>query len=73
MSRSTVFSALGRGVYVAPWVGPDGEVVLIALSGDRRLIGDPILIPKGGNHVQAGDALWARLDHDDPRPQLKIV
>lgn len=66
-------SSLTRGVYVAPWTGPKGEVVLIALSNDQQLVGEPLMIPNGGNHVAAGDAMWARLDLDDPRPQLKIV
>lgn len=66
-------SGFTRGVYVAPWTGPNGEVVLIALSSDRKLVGEPLTVPNGGNHVAAGDALWARLDLDDPRPQLKIV
>jgi hypothetical protein len=63
----------GRGVYVAPWMGPDGEIVLLAISRERRLVGEPFTVPIGGNHVAAGEALWERLDIADPIPDLKIV
>ena len=47
----------GRGVYVAPWVGPAGEFVLLAITRDRKLACPPHVIPLGGNHVAAGDAV----------------
>lgn len=69
----TAASGSGRGVYVAPWVGPNGEIVLLALSRERKLIGDPLTVPLGGNHVEAGDEMWRRLDVSDPVAILKIV
>ena len=65
--------AFGRGVWMAPWVGPNGETILVAVTRERKLAGDPVLVPLGGNHVNAGDELWARLDEDDPMPNLKLV
>jgi hypothetical protein len=62
-----------RGVFVAPWVGPKGELVLIARRRDKRLAGDPYTIPLGSSHVLAADALWERLDRDDPEPALKVI
>lgn len=64
---------LGRGVYVAPWMGPKGEIVLIALTRFRKLAGEPFVVPIGSSHVLAGDALWERLEHDDPIPRLQII
>jgi hypothetical protein len=64
---------LGRGVYVAPWVGPEGEVVLLAITRDGKLAGDPLIIQHGGNHVEAGDRMWDRLEEGDPIPILRIV
>jgi hypothetical protein len=62
-----------RGVYIAPWVGSNGEFVLIAISRTGQLVGEPATIPLGYDHVLAGDELWERLDAKDPAPQLVIV
>lgn len=62
-----------RGVFVAPWLGPNGETVLIAISRAGRLAGEPLTIPVGGNHVELGDAMWDRLDADDPEPRLRLI
>lgn len=64
---------VGRGVWVAPWVGPSGELVLLAITRDKKLAGEPYAIPTGANHVEAGDRMWARLDADDPIPNLKVL
>jgi hypothetical protein len=63
----------GRGVWMAPWLGPNGETILVAVTRDRKLIGEPAFVPAGGNHVKAADDLWERLDADDPIPNLKLV
>jgi hypothetical protein len=64
---------VGRGVWVAPWVGPNGEIVLLALRRDNRLAGEPHVIPLGASHVLAADELWERLDREDPEQRLQII
>ena len=71
--RKTPTSDTRRGVYVAPWVGPKGETVLIALRRDGRLAGDPDAIPVDSSHEVATDAMWDRLDRDDPQPVLALI
>lgn len=73
MRTASVGSGLTRGVYVAPWMGPNGEIVLIAVTRERKLAGDPVTVPHGTSHLLAGDELWARLERADPLPCLKIL
>ncbi len=63
----------GRGVWIAPWMGPNGEMILVGLNRHDRQIGDPLMIPLGGNHLAASDELWKRVDRDDPMPQLRVI
>lgn len=63
----------GRGVWQAPWMGPNGETILVAVNRDRRQVGAEIMIPLGGAHHAASDELWARLERDDPLPIMKLV
>ena len=63
----------GRGVYVAPWMGPDGEFVLLAITREKKLACQPVVVPIGSNHVLASDELWDVLERDDPLPDLKII
>lgn len=55
-----------RGVWVAPWLGDDGELVLIAVTRRGRLAAPPFAIPHGADRVAASDAMWALLDVVDP-------
>ncbi|MFI5228497.1 MAG: hypothetical protein ACHQWU_05485 [Gemmatimonadales bacterium] len=70
---------LTRGVYIAPWLGPDGETILVAIDSKRRLIAEPTVVAAGASQVLAGDALWDRLEAADPgrvadtRPHLTLV
>jgi hypothetical protein len=70
--RTATFG-VGRGIWVAPWVGPNHEIVLIAIRSDRRLCGEPHLIPAGASHVLVADELWERLDREDPVPKLQVI
>lgn len=63
----------GRGVWVAPWMGPKGEIVLLAIRRDGRLVGEPYTIPVGTSHILALDALWERLDREDPERALQVI
>ncbi len=66
-------SSFGRGVWMAPWLGPNGEIILAAVDRNHRRIGDEIMVPLGGNHLAASDELWDRVDRHDPIPNLKLV
>ncbi len=65
--------SLSRGVYVAPWVGPKGEVVLLAVTREQKLAESPRIVPIGANQAIVRDEMWARLEHEDPQPILRIV
>jgi hypothetical protein len=63
-----------RGVYVAPWMGPDGEIVLIAITSRRRKLIEE-MIPRGADHVAFAVQVQAMLDEADPdtRPTLRLA
>lgn len=65
---------LRRGVWLAPWIGPDGELVLIALRRDGKLTASgPVTIPAGANHVAFGETLWDELEREDAMPALQVI
>jgi hypothetical protein len=56
-----------RGVYRAFWRGPNGEIVLLAITSVGQLLdGAPVVVPMGADHVQMSERLWAKLDELDP-------
>lgn len=55
-----------RGVFKAHWMGPKGEIVLLAITSTNRLVIDPVTIPFGADHIGTVDGLWEMLDHVDP-------
>ena len=63
----------GRGVWVAPWQGSNGETILVALDRHDRQIGDTILIPRGGNEIAARAELSARVERIDSMPKLRVI
>lgn len=61
-----VGALLDRGIYKAPWRGPRGEFVLLAVASDHRLVTvQPVVVPLGASLVDAADGLWAMLDELD--------
>ena len=70
MRRATF--GVGRGVWVAPWMGESGETILVAVRRDGRRAGSRTLLA-GDDHIGAADALWAILERDDPEPMLKVI
>lgn len=66
---------LGRGVYIAPWMGPNDELVLMALTTRRHLACDPVTVPAGASRLGAADKLWRVLDEVDPEssPMLRAI
>ena len=63
---------IGRGVWLAPWRGPNGEMILVAVTRDGRRIDERVLRPQDG-HVQAADELWEMLERVDPMPALQVI
>ncbi len=58
---------LERGVFVAPWSGRNNELVLLAVTAGRQLLGSTfVTIPNGADRAAAAERLWARLDEADP-------
>lgn len=58
---------LERGVWKALWQGPSGEIVLLAITSDHKLLtGTPHMISAGADHIAAADALWELLEVRDP-------
>jgi hypothetical protein len=70
MRRATL--GVGRGVWVAPWMGKNGETILVAVTRDDRRIEERTLSP-GDGHVQAVDELWDILERADPERMLKVI
>jgi len=63
---------VGRGVWVAQWMGPDGETILVAVARTGRLV-EQRMLRTGDGHVQAADEMWDALDRADPAPMLHVI
>jgi len=68
-----------RGVWVAPWQGPRGELVLVSVTSRRRKL-EERTVPLGADGVAISEAMFAALDRADPgkpsgviRPRLSRV
>jgi len=61
-----------RGVWQAPWFGPDGELILVSVTRARRRLRE-VVIPHGGSRIEAADSLLAELERDDPIPMLRVI
>jgi hypothetical protein len=57
---------LARGVWTAPYFGPNGETVLVAVDSQQRLVGSPRIIGDGESRIAAADSLLDELDRADP-------
>lgn len=56
-----------RGVFVAPFLGPNGETVLLPIMSDRRLATDgPVYVAGDADALSESDRLWGLLDKVDP-------
>lgn len=82
--RDRPHSLLARGVHVARYMGPKGEIVLEPATSAGSLVTIlPIVVPLGSNHIKAAEDLWDMLDAMDPltdsaadelrRKQFRIV
>jgi len=67
---------LNRGVWLAPWCGSEGEMVLLAITSRHRLAVPPVVIPNGASRVDAANLLWDQLEQSDPEPpsaRLRVI
>lgn len=55
-----------RGVFKLPCMGEHGEIILFAVTSERKLLGNVVtVIPWGSDLNAAGEALFALLDQLD--------
>lgn len=73
MSSPFLSALLDRGVWQAPWLGPQGELVLIAITRSHSMHCPPFVVPAGASRVDAAERLLSALERDDPIPMLRIV
>jgi hypothetical protein len=64
---------LGRGVWQAPFDGPDGEMVLVAVTSRGRIVGEVAVIPHGASRVETAERMLAALDLADPVAVLRAI
>jgi len=64
--------AFGRGVWMAPWVGQNGETILVAVGDNRRLVCE-VTVPLTASARLVSDELWDRLDAEPPAPMLTVM
>lgn len=72
MGKARIRDGVGRGVWVAPWMGRDGETILVAVRRDGCLVAERSL-RFGDDHVRASEELWDELERADPQPELKVI
>lgn len=64
---------LDRGVWVAPWLGPKGEMVLIGITANQQLA-TSYTIPNGASRVVASDRVWDAIeDAERGQPVLRLT
>lgn len=73
MRHRVPLDLLGRGVFQAPWLGPDGELVLIAVRSDHRLNAPPLVVPHGASRIAAAERLESDLEAGDPITRLRVI
>lgn len=50
-----------RGVWIAPWKGANGEMVLFALDSRSRLVGAPVGVGPLEDGIAIADRMWDTL------------
>lgn len=65
-SNAELSKLLDRGVWKAPWMGPNGEFVLLVVTSGHTLLVPPSVLALGSDYIASFDALWELLDERDP-------
>lgn len=63
----------GRGVWLAPWLGPSDEMILVAVDGTGRMVAWSAVRQGAGDQVAVADGLWAILEAVDPAPAQPTI
>lgn len=61
-----------RGVWQADFFGPNGELVLVAVTRLKRRIAEEV-VPHGSSRIEAAERLQDALDRADPLPNIRII
>lgn len=67
VSRLDGIALLPRGVWTAPFLGPRGEPILVAIDREHRHV-RWVTVPAGCGLLDISDDLWAFLERADPEP-----
>lgn len=65
-----------RGVWVAPWDGPEGETIIVAVNRLGRRVDYRILAEEDANEQAVAEAvaeLWEVLNRVNPIPALQVI
>lgn len=57
---------LDRGIWQAPWFGPNGEMVLLAITRAHGKLSE-VIVPHGASRTETADRMLAELNAVDPR------
>lgn len=71
MRKAKVGERQQRGVFVSPWSGEQGELILVAVDSSGRRIAER-LVPFGVNQLGISDELWELLEARDPEPRTRL-
>lgn len=69
---TTKASEVGRGVWIAPWLGKNRETVLVSVRRDGCIV-EQRELGSSDDHIGAADAMWDRLEVEDPAPLIAIM
>lgn len=65
---------ISRGVWCAPWDGPNGEIILVAVSSAGRRL-EERLVSVAEDYLEVAETMLDRLDALDPdvRSKLRLI
>lgn len=72
MRKTVDVSLLPRGVWQAPYFGPTGELVLLAVTS-KHWKWREVVVPHGASRVVAAESLEADLDAFEPPPPKMFI
>lgn len=72
MWTGTYKAGVGRGVWIAPWLGENGGMILVAVTRYGRRAAERT-VAFGEDSLAASDELWGLLDQVDPVPRLQVI
>jgi hypothetical protein len=62
-----------RGVWIANFLGPNGEMVLLPVTSKGMLAtGLPVIVPNGASRIDASDRCWDAIEATDPEPFMRL-